>query len=86
MELPVYDPPLVKLTPAAAPAKPELPPLHVEVRFGKGVPIEVQGPALLAFERHLREIQGVPAEVFKEAIPDDLKRRRDMTPADRKRL
>lgn len=63
-----------------------LPPLHVEVRFGAGVPADAQGRALLAFERFLRVDCGVPAEVFKRTMPDDLKRRRDMTDEERKRL
>lgn len=74
---------LATLEPSARPA---LPPLHVEVRFGTGVPADAQGKALLALERHLRETLGVPAECFKETMPDDLKRRRDMTEEDRKKL
>ena len=63
-----------------------LPAYHVEVRFGSGVSGDAQGRALLALERYLRETLGVPAEVYKEARPDDLKRRRDMTDDDRRRL
>ena len=65
--------------------KPQLPRYHVVVDFGAGVPADVQGRALLAFEKHMRGL-GVPAEVFKREMADDLKRRRDMTEADRKRL
>ncbi len=56
--------------PEAAP----LPVYHVEVRFGAAIPGPDQGRALLALERYLRETLGVPAEVYKEARPDDLKR------------
>jgi len=65
---------------------PALPAHHVQVRFGAAISGDVQGRALLALERFLREQCGVPAECFKETLPDDLKRRRDMTEEDRKRL
>ena len=38
----------------------------------------------MLLERFLR--QHVPAEVYKATMADDLKRRRDMTEGDRKRL
>ncbi len=63
-----------------------LPAYHVEVRFGSGVSGDAQGRALLALERYLRETLGVPAEVYKPTAADDLKRRRDMTDVDRRRL
>lgn len=67
-------------------ARPELPPLHVEVRFGKGVPGDVQSRSMLAFEKFLRIECKTPAFVLKEEAPDDLKRRRDMTPEQRDNL
>lgn len=69
--------------PLAAPA---LPRHHVRVDFGPGIPGGQQGRALLALERYLRETLGVPAEVYKATMPDDLKRRRDMTPEERAAL
>ncbi len=61
--------------------------LHVEVKFGKGVPIPVQGVALLDFERKLRSLMdGALVEVFKETKADDSKLRAMMTPAQRERL
>lgn len=62
-----------------------LPPHHVRVDFGAGIPGDVQGPALLAFERYMRE-RGIPAEVYKATMPDDLRRRRDMTDEERHNL
>ena len=70
--------------PQAAPR--QLPAHHVEVRFGRGVPSDAQGRALLALEKYLRCELGVPAEVYLPTAQDDLKRRRDMTPDDRRRL
>lgn len=65
----------------------ELPPLHVIVKFGKDISGDVQGPALLAFERLLRELApGQYIEVFKEHIGDDSKLRSEMTPEQRMRL
>lgn len=65
---------------------PTLAPHHVQVDFGSAIPADVQGPALLALERLLREQYGTPAQVFKATMADDLKRRRDMTTEERKRL
>lgn len=62
-----------------------LPPHHVRVDFGAGIPGAIQGPALLLLERWLRE-NGAPAEVYKATMPDDLKRRRDMTDEQRAAL
>lgn len=68
-----------------APA-PALPPYHVQVSFGNAISGDAQGRALLALERYLRVTLQVPAECYKAVMADDLKRRRDMTPDDRKRL
>lgn len=62
-------------------------PLHVEVRFGTGIPSAIQGAALLAFENKLRELApDLWIEVFKEAKGDDSKLRNMMTPEQRARL
>ncbi len=66
--------------------RPPLPPFHIEVRFGPDVNGDAQGRALLTLERYLRETVGIPAEVFKATMPDDLKRRRDMTEEQRANL
>ena len=72
----------------------ELDPLHVIVKFGKGVPSSVQGPALLSFETVLRRLfrQQFPddpndwIEVFKEVKGDDSKLRALMTKEQRSKL
>jgi hypothetical protein len=66
----------------------DLPDLHVLVKFGKGIPGRVQGPALLAFEKKLRELTNdAYIEVFKEhGIGDDSKLRSEMTPEQRAKL
>jgi len=66
--------------------KPLLPSHHIEVTFGSAIAGDVQGRALLALERYLREELFVRAEVYKGTMLDDSKRRRDMTPEERKRL
>lgn len=63
-----------------------IPALHVIVKFGKGIPLAIQGAALLDFERALRALSGVRAEVFKEAKGDDSKLRSAMTPEQRAKL
>lgn len=63
-----------------------IPPHHVIVNFGKAISGDVQGKALLALERYLRETLGVKAEVYKQTAPDDLARRRDMTEEQRANL
>lgn len=65
---------------------PALPPHHVRVDFGAAIPGEAQGRALLALERFFRETLAIPAEVFKQTMPDDLKSRREMTDEERSRL
>ena len=65
--------------------KPELPDHHVMVKFGKAIHDDLQGKAMLAMERWLRE-QGMPAEVFKESFLDDSKLRRSMTAEQRAKL
>lgn len=70
---------------------PEIPDLHVVVQFGKGIPAEVQGPAMLAFEQQLRRYSAMYCdelwiEVFKEAKGDDSKLRANMTKEQRAAL
>lgn len=64
----------------------ELKPYHVLVQFGAGVPGDAQSRAMLAFERHLRELTAAPCEVFKDTMGDDSKLRRSMTPEQRAKL
>jgi hypothetical protein len=59
---------------------------HVIVRFGDDVPSESQGPALMAFEKHLRSLTKQDVRVFKNRMGDDSKLRIKMTPAERERL
>jgi len=66
---------------------PELPDHHVIVKFGKGIPADAQGRAMLAFEKKLHELTGnVSVQVFKETMADDSKLRRMMTPEERAKL
>ncbi len=72
----------------------EIPALYAIVKFGKGIPGSVQGPALLEFERVLRrefrkQFPDDPndwIEVFKENKGDDSKLRNLMTVEQRKSL
>jgi hypothetical protein len=66
-------------------------PLHVKVDFGKDIPHEIQGAALLQFERHLRQLSAQHGdrlwiEVFKDAKGDDSKLRVMMTKEERQNL
>lgn len=62
-------------------------PLHVIVEFGKDIPADVQGKALLDFEKALRKMMGGAwVEVFKDHMGDDSKLRTLMTPAERLKL
>lgn len=65
-----------------------IPSLHVVVQFGADVPSGVQGPALLAFEKILRDLTGhkLWIETFKEAKGDDSKLRMAMTVEERAKL
>lgn len=60
--------------------------LNIVVHFGERFPSNLEGPALLAFERVLREQLKVPAKVFKETMADDSKLRSMMTPEERAKL
>lgn len=65
----------------------DIPTYHVVVKFGRGIPADVQGPALLEFERVLRKLMpGKWVETFKEAKGDDSMLRARMTPEQRSKL
>jgi hypothetical protein len=66
--------------------RPDLPPYHVMVHFGSGIPSDAQGRAMLAFEKKLRDLTDAPVEVFKETMGDDSKLRRSMTAEERAKL
>jgi hypothetical protein len=51
---------------------------EVLVKFGEGIPLDLQGSVLLHLEMELREA-GVEAEVYKHTKPDDSKVRQLMT-------
>lgn len=62
-------------------------PLHVVVKFGSDVPSNVQGAAMLQFERDLRaRMPGKWVEVFKDNKGDDSKLRMAMTTEQRAKL
>lgn len=63
-----------------------LDPLHVNVKFGDGVPSDAQGPALLAFEKNLRFLTKQDVRVFKDRLGDDSRLRVMMTPKQRESL
>lgn len=60
--------------------------LHILVKFGDDVPAEAQGIALLAFEKHLRQLTALDCRVFKDKMGDDSKLRVRMTQVERDRL
>lgn len=61
--------------------------LHVIVDFGPSIPANIQGPALLAFEKVLRSMApNLTIEVFKQYMGDDSKLRSLMTPEQRAKL
>ena len=62
------------------------PDLHVTVKFGKGIPVQAHGEALLALEKHLRELSGARVEVFGIGRGDDSKLRAAMTVEQRAKL
>ena len=61
-------------------------PLNITVSFGPCFPATAQGPALLQFEKHLRELTGLECRVLKDKMADDSKLRRLMTPDERAKL
>lgn len=60
--------------------------LSVVVKIPDEVPSEVQGPALLEFEKALRKLSGMDIRVFKNKMGDDSKLRVKMTLVERDRL
>jgi len=64
----------------------ELKELHVQVKFGAGVPTPLRGEALLDFERMLRKLTGQRIEVFQEKRGDDSRLRAAMTEQQRAKL
>ena len=60
--------------------------VKVIVRFEGLVPAPLQGVALLAFEKHLRQITGLDCRVLKDLKGDDSKLRVLMTQAARDKL
>ena len=60
--------------------------IQVTVRFGEGFPIDMEGSALLEFEKRLRALTGLDVRVFKQRMGDDSKLRIRMTPAERDKL
>ncbi len=57
----------------------------VVVKFGIGIPADMQGVCMLAMERWLRDHE-IPAIVSKEVMADDSRLRLSMTPAQRASL
>jgi hypothetical protein len=60
-------------------------PFHVVIKFGSGFVGSVQGEVMLMLEKDFRA-RGLPVEVFKDPMGDDIKLRRAMTPAQRAAL
>jgi hypothetical protein len=58
----------------------------VVVKFGEDIPLDDQGVALLALERHLRALTKKDVRVFKDLKGDDSKLRVKMTFAQREKL
>lgn len=65
--------------------KDDIPPLHVIVRFGSGIPDAAQGQLMLTMENG-SAVTASKAEVFKETMADDSKLRRMMSPEQRAKL
>lgn len=59
---------------------------NVTVKFPEGIPLAAQGPALLAFEKHIRALTGLDCRVVKDLKGDDSKLRVLMSPAQRAKL
>ena len=60
--------------------------LYCLVRFGDGIPSEVQGPALMELEKNLRAATQKDCRVFKDKMGDDSKLRIRLTSAEREKL
>jgi len=59
---------------------------EVKVHFPEGIPLDVQGPTLLAFERHLRGLVELDVRVVKDLKGDDSRLRVMMSPEMRAKL
>ena len=59
---------------------------NVLVRFGDQIPSEAQAEALMALEKHLRQLTKLDCRVFKDKMSDDSKLRVRMTPEERNKL
>ena len=53
--------------------------LQVVVKFPKEIPLDIQGPFLLAMEKNLRASTGLDVRVVKDLMGDDSKLRVMMT-------
>lgn len=65
---------------------PALPDHHVIVKFGNGIPYDLQCRMLMAWEKELRGRTDQRVEVFANARGDDSKPRNAMTPEQRAKL
>lgn len=64
----------------------DLPEHHVLVRFGSGVPYDVQCDEMMELEKRLRKITNKRIEVFANARGDDSRLRAMMTTEQRAKL
>lgn len=58
--------------------------INIIVKFSEEIPN--QGPALMAFEKNLRQLTGMDCRVFKDKMGDDSKIRQKMTQEERNKL
>ena len=59
---------------------------QVIIQFAANISGEAQAKAMMAMEKHMRQITGQEIEVFKEAMADDSKLRAKMTQEQRDKL
>lgn len=60
--------------------------LAVTVHFDEGIPVDLQGVALLDMEKSLRALSGLDVRVYKDLMGDDSKVRKFMTIEQRAKL
>ncbi len=60
--------------------------MNVYVELPDGISSEVQGVALMMFEKQLRALSGEDIRVYKQKMADDSKLRMMMTPEERGRI
>jgi len=65
--------------------EPMVPANHVVVEFGNAFTADQQAKFLFVFEKMMRE-DGMPAEVYKQYMEDELKSRKAMTIEERSKL